>query len=257
MATDLAVWKPLIEKTINNYTINDQYTDKYYSSVFVTYDYNLKDDSGFLKVYRDKDIELTSKNLDDQKYKFFRWTINSSIQKIYNSIEILLQSVIYLEFINNDIENFGKKHIKKVNLKIKKYFKENNLGKYDTTNNRHIIRYLRVKSHEVDKFLNDNARTDLSTTWGNFFEFLSILRNVIAHNGMIIEKDTLNTINSIAKDIYNRYFESNGKEGSQILLSVKQNKDDIGNLIMMMNEFALNSVKFLRKEQNLKFCGFY
>lgn len=254
ISTDISIWKSILDKVVEGYRNEDFIARELFSSIFTIYDVDRISGNGWLKVYQDRSIQITTKNIDEQKASFFRWIINSSILRIYNSLEILLQEVIIDEYLNQQTTNFGKRQISLVRSEINQCFKINNFGKPDTKNNRHLIRYLKFKSSAVTEFIQKPVRIDLKSNWEALFELISILRNVIAHNGMMIEKDTLNQIKQSAKDIFERYFKDETKIEDLVLLDPRQ--EQVLNFIKLINECGINLVKFVKNEDNLEFCSF-
>ncbi|MEB0277193.1 hypothetical protein [Mucilaginibacter sp. 10B2] len=94
---------------------------------------------------------------------------------------------------------------------------------------------------------------DLATTWGNFFEMISVLRNIIAHQGTIINNDTLNEIKSKAKDIFLRHFEVVKDEFKDNHLQPKE--IEFSDFINIVNTFALNTVKFTASKSDFGFLN--
>ncbi len=254
VSTDIWIWQSIIGRIVNEYENEGLNERDLFASIFTIYDIDKKSGNGLLKVFQNNDIRITTKSLREQKKLFFRWIINSSILKIYNSVEILLQSVILEEFLGQDSKNFGKKEIKLINKEIRDCFQKENWGNFNTRNNRHLIQYLKFKSPEVEEFMKNEVRVDLKSNWEEFFELTSILRNVIAHNGMLIEKDTLNNIGNSAIDIFEQYFSTELKVDELTILN--PNQSQILNFLNMINEFAANMVKFTKGEGNLQFAGF-
>ncbi len=181
--------------------------------------------------------------------------MNLSIPRVYNAIEILLLSAVMDEYFNKelDLKKF-KTQQGEMNRAIRDYFDNNSLGRYESKNNRHILKYLGHKSAEINNFLNQNVRVDLNVNWQQFFEFISILRNVVTHNGMMMSKDVINQINSNAESLYGKYFSDSILKEDLVLLSPIQ--DLFLNVLNMTNEFALNMVKFIKNKPNLGFASF-
>ena len=150
-------------------------------------------DDGYLKSY-ETPFELHTKDLEIHRKFFFFWVMNLSILKSYNALELFILQVIQLSYfptLQNPIN--GKKQADEVQKQIKNYLLNNNL-QYDTKNNRHIIQFLKYQSAQCCSFLDHRMRIDLKTNWENFFELFSILRNIIAHQGIILNSDIHNEI---------------------------------------------------------------
>jgi hypothetical protein len=174
--------------------------------------------------------------------------MNLSILKAYNLCEILLFRSIQLLFfpsLNNPIES--RKYTNAINTEIKK-----NLPKPDSTNNRHIIEFLKLKVQKFDTFSDQKIRIDLTTNWASFFEMFSILRHIITHQGSIVDINTHNQIKSKAKDIFERHFDLfENNLGFKILNPLEG--DLFSDFINLINDFSLNTVKFIFNETDLSF----
>jgi hypothetical protein len=92
--------------------------------------------------------------------------------------------------------------------------------------------------------------------WDEFYEFFSILRNVITHHAMIITPDIRNNLNSVAKDAFNHYFiqPSNTTD-----IDILKSKDEHHFLYFVshVNDFVANAVKFIAGETNFAFIGLH
>lgn len=88
-----------------------------------------------------------------------------------------------------------------------------------------------------------------TTDWGNFFELISILRNVIAHQGTILSLDTQNQIKSKSNDIFLKHFALAKDDNDNMKLYPIL--DQFLNLISLCNNFAVNMVKLIYKENDL------
>lgn len=254
--SDLWVWDSIIEKSISEFEKESNIDCELFSSIFKAYNIDSISNHGFLKAYLAENKNIKISTLKTQKAIFFRWVMNLSLLRAYNAIEIFISSAIVEKYLGKEITISQFKELSmKLNIEIKSYFEMNNLGKVNSKNNRHVIKYLRHKSLDVDNFLKQKIRIDLNTNWEGFFEFVSILRNAIAHNGMILNQDTLNNIKSSAKDVYERYFSNEVMEEDAIFLN--PNPKQFINVLTFMNDFAINMVKFIKEEPDLKFMSFY
>lgn len=252
---DVKFWSSAINRISEEYEISSEEQYHLFSSICAVYDYNLESKSGNLKVLKNSQLEVTSKNIRSHKDEFLQWVINSSLLRAYNSIELLIYKCIALEYMDFEFRlEDGKGHGIIINQKIQECMKNNGLGKFSTNNNKHLIKYLEYKSPLLREFLKSKVRIDLSTTWKEFFDLLATLRHVIAHNDMMLNKDTINHIKSNGKELYQRYFTEKFNNQNLSPLSLKQ--DVYSNILNMTNEFGLNLAKFIKKEPNLKFAGF-
>jgi len=172
--------------------------------------------------------------------------------KGYNAIEILLLQSIQLAFYPEFVDPLaGKKESEKIQKEVKDFLK-NNKCSIDKRNNRHIIQFLRQKSAKVNSFLSQLVRIDVKTNWEAFFELISLLRNIIAHHGMIVTLDVQNEINSRASDLFNRNFDivSDGV-GNQTLKFKDIHR--FQSFIDYFNDFTLNTAKFIFDQPDLSF----
>ncbi|MBK7938026.1 MAG: hypothetical protein IPJ82_13450 [Lewinellaceae bacterium] len=207
IGTDFVIWKLILDNVVVDFEKESDSEIDLLSSIFEVYDFDSSTGKGELTAYKRGAKTITTKNISVQKDAFFRWIMNLSIPRVYNAIEILLLSAVMDEYFNKelDLKKF-KTQQGEMNRAIRDYFDNNSLGRYESKNNRHILKYLGHKSAEINNFLNQNVRVDLNVNWQQFFEFISILRNVVTHNGMMMSKDVINQINSNAESLYGKYF---------------------------------------------------
>ncbi|MFN8431726.1 MAG: hypothetical protein U0V04_17225 [Spirosomataceae bacterium] len=248
ISNDIQFWKAFLEKAIEKYNeANDCEYRKIFESIFNVYDLSFDSSNGFLKTYN-QTFEISSNDLQDYRKKFFNWIMNLSILKAYNASELLLLGSIQLAFFPTLESPFkNRKHADNIHREVR-----NSLTKPDTTNNKHLIQFLRTKSSKFDTFSDQLVRIDLKSNWINFFEMLSILRNVIAHHGTIVNVDTLNQIKSNAKDIFERHFDLFDDENDFAVLHPREG-DSFLNFIDLINDFSLNTSKFIFDESDLSF----
>ncbi|MEC5143188.1 hypothetical protein [Chitinophaga sp. 212800010-3] len=221
--------------------------ERIFESLFNVYDLQSDAPCGSLKIYR-KSFKVESKNLQIYKMNFFCWLMNFSIIKAYNSCELLLLRSIQLAYfpaLGNPLGN--RKNMKIIQDRIK-----GSVENADTTNNRYIIEFLKVKSEEFSAFVSQIVRVDLKTNWSGFFEMISILRNVIAHHGTIVNIDTLNQIKMNAKDVFERHFSLIADKAGFKLLHPKFG-ESFSNFLNLINDFSLNTAKFIFNENDLSF----
>lgn len=196
------------------------------------------------------------KDLEKHSDNFFTWIMNLSIIRIYNAAELFLLQAIQLKYypflqpLNNN-----KKNANKVIAEIKSYFVSN--GKpFDTTNNRYLIEFIKAKSSEFTNFLRLKINVDWTTNWNGFYEFFSILRNVITHYAMIITPDIRNNLNSVAKDAFNHYFIQPVNTPDTDILKAKDEHHFLY-FVSHVNDFVTNTVKFIAEETSLSFIGLH
>jgi hypothetical protein len=255
LEVDLRFWKHFLSISIKNYKQENPENRWINEAGFSLYNLQPDGENTWLHVSTEtSSIEI--KDLDTHSDNFFNWIMNLSIIRIYNSAELLLLQAIQLKYFPNlnPIEN-NKKNVNKIISEIKnKMVLE---GKsFDTTNNRYLIEFLKTKSLNFENFSKVKVNVDWSTTWNGFYEFFSILRNVITHHAMIITPDTRNTINSVAKDAFNYYF-IQPLNTTEIDILKPKNEQNFLFFISNVNDFVANTVKFIAEETDFKFIGLH
>lgn len=251
--TDLSFWGTVITETIRKHRENGgkDYKADHLSSGFVVYNTDTKTGTGILKRYP-KQIPLSDQT-------FLRWVTGLALLRAYNAVEILLLSAIVNECIKKkfSLKNY-RAHEREVFAKTKQVYVNNGLdtNDIDRKNNRYFIQLLRLQSPDLQQYFDTPMNTDLTTTWGNFFEFISILRNVVAHSSMVIVPKTMQDIEVIAANVYSRYFfidqYYDRRENIKFLSPIPEL---LPNVLNSINDFALNTVKFIKSEPDLKFTG--
>jgi hypothetical protein len=252
ITNDLNFWKQFLALSITNYQKQEVKPEEIYSSIFTTYDIDPQSNIGHLAT-SNKPTSIMTVDLEGRRLLFFSWIMNLSILKSYNALEIFLLSAIWLKYfrtLNNPTE--GKRSSDVLQKEIKKELSNSGLTA-DTKNNRHLIQFVRSKSKGFEKLLTLSIRVDLTTTWENFFEMISILRNIIAHQGTIITQDTLNGIKSKSRDIFERHFYISSDDNGDKHINPKE--IGLTSLIGLMNDFGLNSVKLIYNQPDLKFMN--
>jgi hypothetical protein len=250
--TDLRFWQSFIKLSIKDYQSKPSSPEVVFEAIFHAYNINPKTNSGLLKtvktVFSRKTIDLES-----QSHDFFIWIMILSLLKTYNALEILLLQAIqgkYFPALNDPI--LSKKACDEIHRETKNNLISNGI-KPDPKNNRHIIDFLTIKSCDINSFLLLPIRTDLTTNWKQFFELISILRNVVAHHGTIISSDTYNSINSMAKDVFERHFIVDKDLLSYNILKPKQ--EQFLNFLNFYNDFSVNILKLIFNQNDLAFIG--
>lgn len=247
---DLRFWQSFLTGAIKNYQAQTVIPDEIYSAIFAAYDIDSASGNGYLKTHKES-ISLKTVDLEGHKNLFFKWIMHLSILKSYNAMETFLLQAIWLQYYPNLKNPTGsKKDYDKLQIEIKAYLTSEQLLT-DSKNNRHIIEFLKTKSAEFLSFSQMTIRIDLTTTWVNYFELLSILRNIIAHQGTLVSLDTQNEIKSRAKDIFERHFiiATDGK-GDKHLQPIEK---DFNDFISIINDFAVNTTKFISNQTDLRF----
>lgn len=252
----LSFWSHFLDHSIDLYF--DKYPEKkndwLNKSVFSVFDINPNIGNGYSK--RHEIIhEVLANELGNHKVELFEWMMNLSLLKIYNALEILILRSIQIKYfptLNDPL--LGRKEMKEITSEIKNYLKIKSVNA-DTNNNRYLIKYIELNSSDFTNFIKFSVRIDKKTNWEGFFEMVSILRNVVAHNNMLVTKNTLNEIKTHGKDIFEQYFDLRKTISGSTILSPKQDLGVFSNFINLFNEFGLNTVKFIFEENDLQFLG--
>lgn len=248
LQTDYHFWQSFLQHAINGYKNRNTRLEEVFSAIFYAYDINPKTNTGLLKTY-ERTFLIKNMDLDEHIQNFFTWVTNLAIIKTYNALEVFLLQAIHLKYFpdyKNPIE--GKKAVGHINKAIREYLKIQKINS-DTTNNRHIIEFLKLQTTDIKTFLKLPVGIDFTTDWGNFFELISILRNAIAHQGTILSLDTQNEIKSKSNDIFLRHFALAKDDNDNMKLYPIL--DQFLNLISLYNNFAVNMVKLMYKENDL------
>ena len=248
--TDLQFWKSFVKRGISEYQKTTSENREIFTSGFLVYDF--AQCNGTARMHK-KTMNIETDDLENQLTNFFARIQNLVIVKVYNAVEILLIEAIRLKsFPLEQSVLRKKKNANKIHQNIKEYLTTNKIN-YDTTNNRHIIALIEANSIEASEFLNCPL-PDLKTTFKKYFELVSVLRNIIAHHGGILNNDTINQINSVGADIFQRVFRIHVENDMKTLMPLESN---FGQLINLINDFAVNTVKFLYSEKDLSFLGLH
>ncbi|NLA25327.1 MAG: hypothetical protein GX879_10215 [Bacteroidales bacterium] len=248
---DLYFWKSFTDKAIEDYISIHGNSKLLYQAIFSVNDLNSSNNNKLPDFYQ-KEISISTSNLKERRQHLYSWMINLSLLKIYNAVEIFLLRSISLKYFSYlDDPLSSKNACIKLDKNISLEFKNNNLKK-DGKNNRYLIDFIKFKSADFSEFAKQPIRSDLNTNWYNFFELISILRNIIVHNGMLITEDIENEIKSKAKDIFERHFNIDVSNSMPLLIPI-ENK--IRDFMYLYNDFSLNTIKFLFEQKDLSFLG--
>lgn len=251
----IGFWKQFLNMSIEQYKKDNPENRWISQSGFAIY--NIPPDGQNTWLYMsDATFTIEIDDLTGQSSRFFSWVMNMALVRLYNTVEILLLRVIrekHFPHLDDPVD--GKKETNKVIAEIKNFLKNRNQNA-DSKNNRYIIQFLRETTPEIATFLNISVNSaNWKTNWKNFFELVSILRNIVTHHSMIVEKNVRNEINSIAGDIFNFYYEGPDANENEDLLRAKS-EDLFLNFKNHFNEFSGNIVKFIASGSDLKVIGF-
>ena len=223
-------------------------------SGFGAYDIPSDGSGGIHKMSRDI-FTIEIDDLTTHSNNFFIWVMNLSMIRMYSSLELLLLRTIrstYFPSIQDPI--IGKQQTNKAIEEIKIFLKCSGQA-IDTKNNRYILAFLKLKSSEANSFFGNSINSvNWKTNWESFYEFFSILRNVIAHHGMLISPSIRNELNSKAGDILNHFFEQPIDRKETEILKPKDEQHFL-NFTILVSDFAANTVKFIAGQNTLSFIG--
>jgi hypothetical protein len=247
---DLKFWNVFLEQSVSEHTEENPFNKVTVTSIFSAFDINVNLNTGYLKAY-EKHKSIGNTRLQKYKESFFSWVINGGIVRIYIAAEIaFIQTIWKIHFPSffDPIEN--RNNMAKLHTAIRNELKTKG-KKAETKNNRHLIEYLSSVSPEYQEFLSRSVKIDLKTNWSDFFELVSILRNIFSHAGSKISKNTINELKSKSKDILERHFTILTDDYGELQLMVIQ--ESLGNFINLINTFVLNTIKIALQEKDFSF----
>jgi hypothetical protein len=251
---DLNFWTSFVDTEIAIYQQRTNIPNEIYAAGFGAYDLDILAQKGFFKM-NPSTRSVYKSDLKQQRLSFFVWIRNLAVLKSYNALEIFLIQAIWINYFSNEKHpTSSKKAADNIQGKIKDDLSSAGLPT-DSKNNRHLMEFLKYKVTGYSIYLESPINVDLTTTWGNYFEMFSVLRNIIAHQGTIINMDTLNEIKSKANDIFQRHFEVVKDEFKESHLQPKE--IDFSNFISIANTFVLNTVKFAGGEPDFTFLNMF
>lgn len=245
---DLQFWAHFINKWAIPEYKKQNASIEIYASLYGTYDSSIETGSDLLKIHSESrkihtdDLEIHSKG-------FFDWLMNLSIVRAYNSLEILILQLIDVAFLDSKFNTvLSKQDINRINNKVGELL----ISPFDRTNNKHHINFLCENSILFKQWIHTKLRPDTTAVWQDYFYLMSVLRHVITHQGMILNKNLLNEIKSKScKDIFQNYF--NTTEISKDIYELKPNQENFISFLDLSIQFAANSIKFIAKEPNFDF----
>jgi hypothetical protein len=248
ISNDLIFWNISLENMIKDYPENPAFRNQdVFQSIFCVNNLPSKPYENSVKVYNGS-FSVKTNELIEYKNDFFQWIRNISILKAYNSCELLILRSIQLKYfpsLEDPLKN--RKSAKKVEKEIKNFISE-----FDSVNNRHLIKFIQIKSSEFKSFSNDPVRMDRNTTWKSFFESFSIIRNTIAHNNSILSEDSLNQLRQTSRDIFEYHFDLK-KDDNNFNHLLPKGGDYFSNFLDLINDFSINTSKFIFEESDLRF----
>ena len=253
LEVDIRFWKEFIDTSIENYKENNPVNKWIHEAGFSIYDIPLGEGTWLHTSKDTKTIEID--DLPKNNKDFFTWIMNLSLVRVYNSIELLLIKVIRVQYFPKmEDPGKGRKEINKIYEAVKNELKLGGLTA-NTKNQRHLIEFLKWKSPKFNSFLEVSVNPhNWKTTWKNYFEWISILRNIIAHQEMLVTPDVMKDMNSIAGDMLEHYFEGVADQKNAELLRPKDVHLFL-NFISHINDFAGNTLKYVAGESTMVFIG--
>jgi hypothetical protein len=241
---DLQLWRVFLPATIETYLEKYPSQVDAHSSNFLAYD--IDSNSCHITETHDfnKSSEIKAQELKPSSQYFLQWVEVLSIVRLYSSIEELLLNSIKLKYYSGDSSLIkSRKHANNIKNKIQKELEDNNID-MSRINNRFLINFLKFKSKLVSGFFKCKTFSVKESSWEDFFEFISIIRHIIVHNGMIVSAEESSGINSRFKKMFSLYFQLVKSGNGHMVLRVNENTG-VNNMISMCNEFALNTAKYI------------
>jgi len=228
-----------------------------FQAMFAVFDIPADRPNGWLWSDPNNFFTMTADELEVHRGEFFRVIRNLSLVKAYNALEMLLFQAVVLRYFPEQFKTTGKTMTKRGDELIKKAYRDNPaMGYLETRNNRHLIGFLCHHSPSIATFVTQPVRIDHQTTWANFFEFASILRHVNTHHGGLLTRDSLNGLQSAAKDVFQRSFTCTQDDDSLYILHPLEG-DQFNYLITLIKDLAANTVKFMFDEPDLSFLDLH
>lgn len=253
LEVDLRFWKRFIDTSIDKYQVDSPENRWIHEAGFAIYNIPLGGGTWLHTSKDTKTIEID--DLPKNNIDFFTWIMNLSMVRVYNSLEVLLVRAIRVRFYPQlDDPGKGRREINKVHEAVRNDLKTAGLPT-DIKNQRHLIAFLSCKSPEMGSFLQVSVNpVNWKTSWKNYFEWISILRNIIAHQEMMVTPDVRNDMNSIAGDMLSHYFKAPVNRKSSELLQPFDIHSFL-NFLSHVNDFSANTLKFIAGEASMDFIG--
>ena len=184
---DLSFWESFLSHSIKEYQKQKGMSEEIYGSVFAVWDVNPATNDWVLTTHNETKSTMTV-DLERHRLSFYAWIENLILLKIYNASEIFLLQAIWLKYFPTlSNPTASSKASNELQKKIRKELNGSQLMA-DTKNNRHLMEFLKLKSDDFKKFVALPLSDDLNTTRGDFFEMMSVLRNIVAHQGTTMKK---------------------------------------------------------------------
>jgi len=243
---DLTFWSSSLVNRVEKYTEENSWREGFvYDSVFATYDIGL-DGSGILMMMNERfsagvgDLQNWAKGFNGRLTGLY-------VVREYNELELLLLGTAnqkYFPKINYQPEVSFYKTIER---KIRHQLREHGL-EIESTNNRHILTFFKLKCHEYHLFLNAPVQ-GFDIRWEQFFEFISILRNSMANNRGAFTSKGMDKISEEYEILIRLLFRIYAEDDLNYILELQsENYHNFWNLI---NDFAANTIKVLANERTL------
>jgi len=253
LEVDIRFWKGFVDTSIDKYQEDNPANTWIHAAGFSIYNIPLGGGT-WLQTSKDtKAIEI--EDLPKNNKDFFTWIMNVSLVRVYNSLELLLVKAIQVEYYPGLADpGKGRKEINKIHEAVRNDLKSAGLSA-ETKNQRHLIEFLKWKSAEFCLFMEVSVNpANWKTNWRNYFEWISTLRNLIAHQEMLVTPDVWNDMNSIAGDMLAHYFEAPvDRKNTEMLRPL-----DVQlflNFVSHINDFAGNTLKYVAGESTMSFIG--
>lgn len=238
ISNDLIFWKTFLPSAIQTY--REKYPNQFrlFESGLYAYNIQLDNNAGWLHSFN-KSVEINDDNLDQSRDRFFQWIQLLSIVRIYNALELVLYSIIEIRYP----PAIGEFHArKKLKTAILADLKKEQVA-HETKNNQFLLAYLRHRNAKLSQFFSLPV-TNLTTSRSEFFEFLSLIRHIIVHNGMLLSRDNHNLLKERFSELMERYFMIEQTTCHESKIVFDETKGGMQNLISVCDDLAYNAIKF-------------
>lgn len=252
LSKDIRYWQYFLTLSIDQYNKIFPERRQLSESGFYVYDINLETNE-FCLVGDNETSFLFNTDMNVESQKFFTWVTNLALSRLYNILERALLRIIGYKFLlRKPSEGFDKQVSDKVLSCVYHWLKEKNY-KIDKRNNRHVISFLKYRCVYFNIFLRTNHTFGVEGNMESFFEFLSILRNIVVHNAMHLNKEAVSRLMSIDPNLFQAFFDQKIEKGTELLKF--KTPELFLSFQSKINMFLVNTIKSVAGEDDLEFLG--
>lgn len=238
ISNDLAFWKSFLPATIHAYRERYPQQTRLFESGHYAYNINLTDNKGWLHELG-MSAEINNSNLDQSRERFLMWIQLISLVRIYNALELLLYGIIETRYFPPTEK---RRPLKTLKTLILTELKKDGIA-HDTKNNGFLLVYLAYRNLALSRFFSlpvsnfTHSRTD-------FFEFLSVIRHIIVHDGMLLSRNNHNLLKSRYSEFMDRFFLVQNSAGGEKKLLFNEELGAMQYLLSVSNDLAYNTIRF-------------